>query len=110
MFSFRENLSKNKWKWWIMAIVVNLFLVVILFFFTTPLIIINSLNELEYLKPLQEHVSISIPVPLRYLVPIQIHLIVIFELTCIYMYDSLSKSSPHVNILYEQILKRTTTP
>ncbi|XP_078315028.1 mechanosensitive cation channel TMEM63B-like isoform X4 [Crassostrea virginica] len=62
-----ENLSKNKWKWWIMAIVVNLFLVVILFFFTTPLIIINSLNELEYLKPLQEHISNLSPLLVQFL-------------------------------------------
>lgn len=55
--SFRENLSKSKWKWWITAIIANLILLIILFFFTTPLIIINSLNELEYLKPIQEHVS-----------------------------------------------------
>lgn len=50
-----ENLSKSKWKWWITAIIANLILLIILFFFTTPLIIINSLNELEYLKPIQEH-------------------------------------------------------
>ncbi|XP_052700349.1 CSC1-like protein 2 isoform X3 [Crassostrea angulata] len=50
-----ENLSKSKWKWWITAIIVNLILLIILFFFTTPLIIINSLNEFEYLKPIQEH-------------------------------------------------------
>eukprot|EP00105_Crassostrea_gigas_P025532 XP_011446143.1 PREDICTED: CSC1-like protein 2 isoform X3 [Crassostrea gigas] len=51
-----ENLSKSKWKWWITAIIVNLILLIILFFFTTPLIIINSLNEFEYLKPIQEHI------------------------------------------------------
>ncbi|XP_061168815.1 CSC1-like protein 2 [Saccostrea echinata] len=50
-----ENISKSKWKWWMTAIIVNVILVVILFFFTTPLIIINTLNQLEYLKPLEEH-------------------------------------------------------
>ncbi|XP_062570721.1 CSC1-like protein 2, partial [Saccostrea cucullata] len=50
-----ENISKSRWKWWMMAIIVNVILVVILFFFTTPLIIINTLNQLEYLKPLEEH-------------------------------------------------------
>lgn len=62
-----ENLSKSKWKWWITAIIANLILLIILFFFTTPLIIINSLNELEYLKPIQEHITNISPLLVEFL-------------------------------------------
>lgn len=62
-----ENLSKSKWKWWVTAIIANLILLIILFFFTTPLIIINSLNELEYLKPIQEHITNISPLLVEFL-------------------------------------------
>ncbi|KAK3087398.1 hypothetical protein FSP39_005417 [Pinctada imbricata] len=50
-----ENLSKSPWKWRFQAVIINLFVIILLFFFTTPLIVLNNLNEINYLKPIEEH-------------------------------------------------------
>ncbi|KAJ8308093.1 hypothetical protein KUTeg_012967 [Tegillarca granosa] len=50
-----ENLAESGWKWWTKTILVNISVMILLFFFTTPLIIINNLNEIQLLKPMEEH-------------------------------------------------------
>lgn len=40
-----ENLSVNRWKWWMKAFVVNVISLVALFFVTTPVLVVHKLHE-----------------------------------------------------------------
>lgn len=56
---FRENLSLNRWKWWMKAIFVNVISLGALFFFTTPLLFVHTLHESGYIRAVKSDVSIS---------------------------------------------------